>query len=188
MEVSKFSNWLQAAGAIGVIASLVLVAVQLRDSNRIASGQMFSESVDSTITVNVAQLGETPNESMVRVLYKPETATVEDYYVADRIYDVLFRILVRIHVFHDLGLYGTEGVDPRGFISVHYHVFACPYGLAWLDQAKDAFPNNAKGSPIYESLNSLRQLAKTNSADSRMMDRQERAQKIIDELAGTAHP
>jgi hypothetical protein len=130
-------DWLHVVGSIGIITSLVLVALQLRDANRIASGQMFSASIDSTISINVSQFGETPAESMVRVLYEPETAEVEDYYIANRIYDALFRILVRIHVFEDLGLYGSERVDPMGFVSVHYQLFACPYGLARYRQHTD---------------------------------------------------
>ncbi len=182
MESSKLGSWLQITGAIGIIASLILVALQIRDSNRIASGQMFSVSIDSAIALNTSQLGETPNESMVRVLYEPDSATLEDLYVADRIYDAIFRILVRIHVFDELELYGTEAVDPEGFVSVHYHVFACPYGLAWLESALDQFPPHSRDVPMYKSLTLLQRLAKSSPANARMDKRRERMRVIISEL------
>ena len=125
-------GWLQIAGNVGLIAGLILVAVQIQDSNRIASAEMFSASVDMGVSINTSQLGETPQKSMSTVLSEPEVATVEDMFVADRVYDAILRQLVRIHVFDELGLFGSETVTPQGYVQLHYEAFACPYGVGWL--------------------------------------------------------
>ena len=176
-------DWLQVAGNLGLIAGLILVAVQIRDSNRIASAEMFSASVDTTVALNTSQLGETPQASMSRVLYEPDTATIEDFYVADRIYDALFRILVRVHVLEDLGLYGGGGITPQGFVQVHYQAFACPYGLSWLDQVQQKLSaGGGSEQPLFGSLQLMRDLARTNSAQTDMADRKQRSLKILSQV------
>ena len=182
MAQRRLADWIQAAGTLGLVVSLILVAMQLRDANRIASAQMFSASVDTVIAVNLAQLGESPHDAMGRVLYEPVEATREDYYIADRIYDALFRALVRIHVLDGLGLYGSEEVDPRGFVLTHYQAFACPYGLAWLDLALTIYTDNAPDPdavPVIASLKRMRQLAASNPALTRMSERERRVASLI---------
>ena len=68
MNKRNLVDWPQVAGNLGLIAGLILVAVQIRDSNRIASAEMFSASVDTTVALNTSQLGEAPQASMTRVL------------------------------------------------------------------------------------------------------------------------
>lgn len=144
---------------------------------------MFSASVETTVAINIAQLGETPQESMSRVLYRPNEASLQDFYVADRLYDALFRILVRVHVLDDLGLYGVEEITPQGFVQIHFHAFACPYGLSWLDQTLEDFRQGGGGDrPVFKSLELIRHLASSNAAQADMTDRQERTTQIISQL------
>jgi hypothetical protein len=174
---------LQIAGNIGLIAGLILVAVQIRDSNRIASAEMFSASVDMGVAINTSQLGETPQRSMSKVLYEPDTVTVEDLFVADRVYDAVLRQLVRVHVFDDTGLFGSETVTPRGYVQLHYETFACPYGVAWLDQTLERFSQQgADDQPFFKNLELMRELASANPAGIGMADRQARAARIISRL------
>jgi len=176
-------DWLHVLGNIGIVAGLVLVSIQIRDSNRIASAEMFSASVDTVVSINIEQLGDIPYQSMTRVLYEPNAATVEDLYIADRIYDALFRALVRVHVLDQLDLYGGGEIDPNGFVHSHYQAFACPYGLAWLDRALDGL-EEAGGSDqrLFGSLTMIRKLAEANPAKAALTDRQARTTEIISKL------
>lgn len=185
MRNKTFTDWIQITGNIGLVAGLILVAVQIRDSNRIASAEMFSASIESTVAINTAQFGDTPQDSMSRVLYTPTVATVEDFYVADRVYDALVRILVRVHVFEDLGVYGSEEITPRGFVQMHYHAFACPYGLSWLDQSLERLrgPNN-RDAPILKSLELMRNLASVNPAQADFDARREQTDRLLSRLLG----
>lgn len=183
MRNKSLTDWIQIAGNVGLIAGLVLVAVQIRDSNRIASAEMFSASIESTVEINTAQLGETPQESMSRVLYQTKQATVEDFYVADRIYDALLRILVRVHVFEELGVYGSDEITPLGFVQMHYHAFACPYGIAWLDQAIEKLRGSGNDdAPILKGLELMRELAAANPAEADFSHRHERTVKSMSQM------
>ena len=173
-------GWLQIAGNVGLIAGLILVAVQIQDSNRIASAEMFSASVDMGVSINTSQLGETPQKSMSTVLYEPEVATVEDMFVADRVYDAILRQLVRIHVFDELGLFGSETVTPQGYVQLHYEPFACPYGVGWLDQTLERFAGQGgDNQQLVASLKLMRELADSNFATIGMADRQSRVARIL---------
>ena len=183
MESGKWANWLQILGNLGLVAGLILVAVQIQDSNRIASAEMFSASVDMGVSINTSQFGETPQKSMSKILFEPESATVEDMFVADRVYDAILRQLVRIHVFDELGLFGSETVTPRGYVQLHFEAFACPYGIGWLDQTLERFSRGAgEDHPVSASLELMRQLASSTFAEINMADRQARAAEIISNL------
>ena len=187
MSNKTFIDWIQIAGNLGLIAGLILVAVQIRDSNRIASAEMFSASVESSIAVNTAQFGDSAHESMTRVLYTPTEATVEDLYIADRVYDALFRLLVRVLVFEELEVYGSQQITSQGFVTTHYEAFACPYGLSWLDQAltrlRDAAAPDAPEAPIVSALELVKKLAREHPAESDFSTRQAFARKLIAEVA-----
>ncbi len=72
---------------------------QIRQSNTITGAELYSEQVESVVMRELALLGETPELSMSRVLFEPEAATREDYFVADRVYSAILRQLARI--FHE---------------------------------------------------------------------------------------
>ena len=184
MATRPLVDWLQVAGNVGLITGLILVAVQIQDSNRIASAEMFSASIDMGVSINTSQLGETPQKSMSRVLYEPDAATVEDMFVADRVYDAILRQLLRIHVFDELGLFGSESVTPEGYVQLHYEAFACPYGVGWLDQTLERFSRLGADADDQRiaSLELMRELASSNFAEISMADRQARTAEIISNL------
>ncbi len=144
----------------------------MRDANRIAQAEMFSASVDTTISINLEQLGEAPDAAMRRVLYAPRDATEADLFVADRVYDALFRALVRVQVFADLDVYGSAAITPEGFVSTHFEMFACPYGRAWLEQKLAEFPD-------MQGLAGMLALAETGSAASALAARRTRTDAIL---------
>lgn len=184
MARAKLLELLQVAGNLGLIAGLILVGIQITDSNRIASAELFGSSVGSVISINTEQLGDSPGEAMSRVLYDPAAAETSDLYIADRIYDALLRQLVRVHVFDAMGLYGDdELVSPAGFVGLHFEFFACPYGLAWLDQQIELFDTRGNEElAILTSLKMLRELAGAESARVRLEDRLKRVGALLARL------
>jgi hypothetical protein len=54
MDIAKISNWVQAIGVIGVVASLVFVGIEVRQSGR--SAMDASLSSDSDVIVSVEEL------------------------------------------------------------------------------------------------------------------------------------
>jgi hypothetical protein len=162
MESGKVGHWLQVAANIGILAGLLLVGGQMMQSNTLAASQLFSESVDSQIARQLAQLGEQPDASMRRVMYEPDDATKDDYFIADLLYDITYRQLIRAQVLYDSDLYGPiSRINPEGFAGLNYRIFACPFGISWLDQRILMNPNN-------EYLKQFREMAASNPEISRI--------------------
>jgi hypothetical protein len=177
MESSKFGYWLQVSANIGILAGLILVGFQIAQSNSLTATQLFSDSIESQITRDLAVLGETPHLSMMRVMYEPEKATREDYVVADSLYMVIIRQLVRTELLAREGLYGggRSGVSPEGFAGINYFLFGCPYGIAFLDQWIG--PNSAS------SLQLMRDLAAENLMSVGQDKRIKASQRLMKTLA-----
>ena len=180
MDLHRVGSWLQVGANVGILAGLILVGVQLRQSNAITGAELFSNNLESTVGRELALIGESPEKSMSRVLFEPDAASREDYFVADRIYSVVIRQLNRAIALSAAGFYGTaEGIDARGFANINYDMFACPYGLAWLDQLISRF---APDSEYLEYLTLLRELAARQSAAEVIGDRTERAKVLVEQL------
>ena len=180
MELGKAASWLQIGANLGILIGLVLVGVQISQSNAIAGAQIFHANIESTINREIALFGESPNESMHRVLFKPESATPEDYFVADRVYNTVQKQLVRAIMFEDAGLYGVGVATPEGFVRNNFRLFACPYGLATIDQAIAFIP---KDSPLYAYPRLMRDLAAETMAGQPIHDRLSRVNNLIEELS-----
>ena len=64
--IDRLNSWLQLTASIGILAGLVLVAVQIQQATDIASAQMQAASFDSTIQANDIIIGEGFAESWAR--------------------------------------------------------------------------------------------------------------------------
>lgn len=183
MEPGKVAHWLQIVANLGILAGIVLVFVQIRQSNEITGAQLFSDGMESAIARDLALIGETPERSMIQVMYEPETATREDYFVADHIYMAITRQFYRTIVLSEADLYGTwEGLDTQRFISGNAILFACPYGLAFLDQTIAVLPPSVGTPELGEAMASLRETAARLMAADIFSDRMRRAADIARQL------
>ena len=181
MESSKFGYWLQVGANVGILIGLMLVFAQLRQTNTITGAELFSDNLESVVTRELALLGETPELSMSRVLFDPQTATREDYFVADRVYSAALLQLRRAMLLSDAGFYGTNEnvINARGFVKLNYQIFANPYGLAWLDQAAEDWGPTGE---VRENILFMRELASRQSAVEHMSNRMNRAESLAEKV------
>ena len=178
--MSKLAEWLQIGANLGIFAGLILVGAQMFQSNEIAGAQLFDSTVESTIAVNLALLGETPELSMHRILYEPESATPNDFSIADGVYTSVLRQLVRADLFTRLNLYGNQETDTRGFAAANHPIFASPYGLAYLDQAMGHIPPQMED--MQEAMNLMRKFAADRMENGERADRVQRMETILEQL------
>jgi hypothetical protein len=54
MESSKLGYWLQVSANIGILAGLILVGLQMTQSNSLAATQLLSDNIESQITHDLA--------------------------------------------------------------------------------------------------------------------------------------
>jgi hypothetical protein len=112
MDINRVGSRLQVGANLGIPAGLLLVGVQLLQSNARTGAELFSDNLESTVGRELALLGERPDEAISRVLFQPESAAREDCFVADRIYSVDLRQLNRAIALSYDGFYVThEAID-----------------------------------------------------------------------------
>ena len=178
--MSKLQNWLQIGANVGILIGLILVGGQIYQSNTIAAAELFSDNLESTIVREIGLFGESPEQSMARLLFDHENAQPHDFFVADRVYSVIYRQLVRASVLSNDGLYGnSEVINAQGFVNVNYHLFACPYGIAWLDQIIERARSS---NPLMSAFVQMRDLAVSRLASEAQGDRISRANELAKKL------
>lgn len=109
MQVSKVGNWLQIIGNFGLIAGLVMVAVQIKQNTEIAQAQLISESYRTAMEVPLGLMGENPAKAWSKAIHTPEELTNEDLVVLDANLLKGWLELSRIEILVDSGYAG--GVD-----------------------------------------------------------------------------
>ena len=168
-------------GAFAVVVTLIYLTLQVRQSTVQARLELFSDNLESVVTRELALLGETPELSMSRVLFDPQTATRKDYFVVDRVYSATLFQLRRAMLFADAGFYGTNEnvINARGFVKLNYQIFASPYGLAWLDQAAEDWGPTGE---VRENLLFMRELASRQTAVEHMSNRMNRAESLAEKV------
>ena len=177
----KPRDWLQLSASVALLLGLILVGIQINQSNAIAGAELLNTNIESTISREIALFGESPDESMRRVLFEPEQATTHDYFVADRVYRTILKQLTRAHLFDAAGLYGVGIATPDGFVRGNFRLFACPYGIATIDQALASLPAD---SPMRPHAVTMREIAVTYMASKAMPDRIARTESLLEELRG----
>ena len=139
---SGTNSKLQIGANIAILLGLVMVAFQINQANDISSAEFLDAGITADNERQLAILGENPNESMYRVLHAPDTATPEDYFIADRVYETLTAQVQRSIMLTEADLYlGSV----RGLVRDNHELFACPYGIAYLDQLVNRIERNING-------------------------------------------
>ena len=185
MPRNSTNNKLQIGANIAILLGLVMVAFQINQANDISSAEFLDTGITADNTRQLSILGENPNESMYRVLHKPNTATPEDYFIADRIYETLIAQIQRSIILSQEDLYLG---NVRGLVRANLELFSCPYGIAYLDQFISELEMNAddyrKNSVIKQQVPSLKELHRLAVIAYNKNDFEQRAEmaaKIINE-------
>jgi hypothetical protein len=136
----RISNWLQIAGNLAILGGLVLVGIQINQVNELTGVQMVDANMESSIVREIALMGENPNEAMFRVLLQADEATPQDYFVAERVYGVVMRQILRAIAVRGRGV---ESLSPEGTAIAGRFLFASPHGRIWLDGNIENLENSA---------------------------------------------
>ena len=75
MEMSRINPWLNFAANVGVIAGLVLVAVQINQNTEITKAQIANDYFLADMDLELAMMGDDPASSFVKAVYSPDQIT-----------------------------------------------------------------------------------------------------------------
>ena len=87
MNSDQIGRWLTLAANVGVIAGLILVAVQINQNTAITKAQIANDYYIADMTLELAMMGENPADSFNKAVYAPDEITTADAVVLDRYFN-----------------------------------------------------------------------------------------------------
>jgi len=139
MTFQRFDRWVQIIGALGIIAGLALVAVELSQSRQLARAELGSGSMAYRQTLLTSVQGEGLAAALAQAIEEPAALSIEQQVVLDAWYDDVMgqvlrqRYLFRLHVFQD-------PVEPFARIQARAY-FGNAYARAWWRRNRDGYPD-----------------------------------------------
>lgn len=106
---------------IGVLAGLLLVAIQISQSTEIAKAQLENDYYLADMQLELAMMGDTPVNSWVKAVYTPDELTREDAAVLDRYFNYGLIQAKRIRQMQLLGL-AEDDVLARQVSYLEWHL------------------------------------------------------------------
>jgi hypothetical protein len=93
---------------VGVLAGLLLVAIQIDQNTDIARAQLENDYYLADMQLELSMMGEAPAKSWIKAVYSPETITREDAAVLDRYFNFGLVQAERLGQMRKLGLAEDE--------------------------------------------------------------------------------
>ena len=83
MDSNKIANWLQVAGSFGLLAGLLLVAVQINQATELTRFQIDNEWLTGWQQRQLSMMGEMPAEIWAKAIDNAEELTAAEILVAE---------------------------------------------------------------------------------------------------------
>lgn len=125
---------------IGVLAGLILVAIQISQSTDIARAQLENDYYLADMQLEMAMMGDFPVESWIKAVYAPEEITRQDAAVLDRFFNFGLVQVRRLHQMQQLGLAEDE-VLAQQVNYLEWHL-GNEIGRRWWDKYREEDPDD----------------------------------------------
>jgi hypothetical protein len=89
---------------IGILAGLILVAIQINQSTQIAKAQLENDYYLADMQLELAMMGDTPVAAWIKAVYAPDDITQSDAAVLDRYFNFGLVQIRRLRQMQQLGL------------------------------------------------------------------------------------
>ena len=108
--MSKINDWLQVIGFLGVIASLIFVGIQLKQTQDIALASTYNARASQTIDANAAGLATPQYYSGMAKIYsdKRDQLTAEEYIALEQESTIFLTIFENNHYQYTVGFLPEE--------------------------------------------------------------------------------
>ena len=131
MSSSKLTDWIQITASIGVFVGLLMVAFEIRESNRVATSQGAGSISDSFIEFTTTQYDTDVNELFVISIVSPDELTDAEIVDLHSLYLALMMIYEKWLNAHELGTARYDGFEVMVYDIDYY--FAGKFGRAWFE-------------------------------------------------------
>ena len=139
MEFDRLNRWLALAANLGLLAGLIMVALQLNQTSELARAQLINEGNIAVSQVWTGLMGEDSAEAIAKSIENPSEMTFADFMVVDAY------LYTAMNIFHRNYRLAHEGVfDPtdwqQAIDSTATWFLGNAFGRAWWEEeARDFF-------------------------------------------------
>jgi len=110
MDIAKINDWLQAVGIFGVIASLLFVGMQMKQTHEIALANTYNDRASQTIDAQSSSLGTPQFFSGMAKIYsgRRDDLTAEEYIALESELTVFLTIFENNYFQYEMGFLPEE--------------------------------------------------------------------------------
>ncbi len=139
MDVDVLNQWLTFVANIGVIAGLILVAVQIKQNTQITKAQLTNDYYMADLQLELTMMGEDPATSWTKSVYTPNELTKEDAVILDRYFNYGLVQIQRLQKMYEIGLVDDEWQKKMSYLGWH---LGNEVGRRWWEYSKTDFPDS----------------------------------------------
>jgi len=137
MKASKVGEWLQVIGSFGVLAGLILVAIQIQQNTVLVRAELLSNASDAWISIDASKQSERFAIVLAKSIVKPQELTAEEILELDGYLFTYIDQLDRDSDLYDMGVFDTPPESlVRGSL---YDYFGNEFARAWWAETKWKF-------------------------------------------------
>ena len=137
MDSDRINRWLTLLANVGVIAGLVLVAVQINQNTQITKAQIANDYFLADMELELAMMGENPSHSWNKAVYTPDELTSEDAVILDRYFNYGLVQIGRLEEMDKMGMAHEGWQDRMDYLGWH---LGNEVGRRWWEAVKDGYP------------------------------------------------
>jgi len=134
MLTDTVNRWLTLSANVGVIAGLILVAVQIDQNTRIMKAQIVNDYYLADMNLELAMMGDDPAISWTKAVYAPNELNHVDAAILDRYFNYGLVQIGRLRKMHELGMADDDWEDRINYLRWH---LGNEVGRRWWANYKD---------------------------------------------------
>jgi len=152
MSYQRLDRWVQIVGALGIVAGLVLVALELNQSRRLVRAELGSGSMAYRQTLLTSVQGEGLAAALAQAIENTAGLSVEQQVILDAWYDDVMGQVLRQRYLLRLGVF-EDPLEPFARIQARSY-FGNGYAQAWWQRNRDNYPQDlvAIMAPVIDAL------------------------------------
>jgi hypothetical protein len=137
VNLGEINSWLTLVANLGVLAGLILVAMQIRQNTKVVRAQVANDWFLADMQLELAMMGENPAESWTKAVYAPGELTRQDAAVLDRYFNYGLVQLQRLHQMNERGMADDRWKDRASYLRWH---LGNDVGRRWWVHFREGFP------------------------------------------------
>ena len=137
MKAGKISEWLQVIGNFGVLAGLILVAVQIQQNTVLVRAELLSNEWDAWISIDASKQSERFASVLAKSIVNPQELNAAEILELDGYLFSYIDQLIRDRELYDLGVFDTPlETQISGSLSDY---FGNQFARVWWEETKWKF-------------------------------------------------